>query len=145
MPMIYGVSLYMRSQSPTNPDRHRRRRLDDAELTPEQRAAIETRRAERETPQYQEEMARDIEAYRQQYPPIRDSELIEALAGLRRERERQGLSLTDMAERTGIDRATISKLETGKLANPTIATLRTYARALGRRLAWTLEASHNEE
>jgi len=66
-------------------------------------------------------------------------ELIAALAGLRRERERQGLSLTDMAERTGIDRATISKLETGKIANPTIGTLRTYAKALGRRLAWTLE------
>ena len=46
-----------------------------------------------------------------------------------------------MAERTGIDRATISKLETGKLANPTIGTLRTYARALGRRLTWTLEAA----
>jgi DNA-binding XRE family transcriptional regulator len=129
----------MRSQSPPNPDRHPRRRLDDAELTPEQRAAIETRRAERQTPQYQEEMARDIEAYRQQYPPLGDSELIEALAGLRRERERQGLSLTDMAERTGIDRATISKLETGKLANPTIGTLGTYAKALGLRLAWTLE------
>jgi DNA-binding XRE family transcriptional regulator len=135
----------MRSQSLTSPDRHQRSRLDDAELTPEQRAVIEARRAERETPQYQEEMARDIEAYQQEYPPLRDSELIEALAGLRRERERQGLSLTDMADRTGIDRATISKLETGKLANPTIATLRTYARALGRRLAWTLEASVNEE
>ncbi len=44
-----------------------------------------------------------------------------------------------MAERTGIDRATISKLETGKIANPTIGTLTTYARALGQRLAWTLE------
>ena len=64
---------------------------------------------------------------------------VEALAGLRRERERQGLSLTDMAERTGIDRATISKLGTGKIANPTIGILRTYAKALGRRLAWTLE------
>ncbi|MGO9465138.1 MAG: helix-turn-helix domain-containing protein [Isosphaeraceae bacterium] len=30
-----------------------------------------------------------------------------------------------MAERTGIDRATISKLETGKIPNPTIGTLRT--------------------
>ena len=65
--------------------------------------------------------------------------MIEALTGLRRERERQGLSLTDMAKRTGIDRATISKLETGKLANPTIGTLRKYAKALGRKLAWTLE------
>jgi transcriptional regulator with XRE-family HTH domain len=65
--------------------------------------------------------------------------LVEALTGLRRERQRQRLSLTDMAERTGIDRATISKFETGKIANPTLGTLRTYAEALGRRLAWTLE------
>jgi ribosome-binding protein aMBF1 (putative translation factor) len=102
----------MRSQTPTNSD-GRRRGLSDAELTPEQRAAVEARRAERQTPQYQDELARDIEAYRQEYPPVGDPELIEALAGLRRERERQGLSLTDMAARTGIDRATISKLETG--------------------------------
>src|SRR5262249_22593886 len=134
----------MSSQDPANTGR-RRQRPDDAQLTPEQRAAIEARRAERQTPQYQEEVARDIEAYRQEYPPLGDSELIEALAGLRRERERQGLSLTDMAERTGIDRGTISKLETGKLTNPTIATLRTYARALGLRLAWTLEAAIHEE
>jgi DNA-binding XRE family transcriptional regulator len=121
-----------------NPDR-RRRRLGDAELTPEQRAAIETRRVDRQTPEYQDDLARDVEAIRQEYPPVLDPELIEALAGLRRERERQGLSLTDMAERTGIDRATISKLETGKIGNPTIGTLRTYAKALGRRLAWSLD------
>jgi ribosome-binding protein aMBF1 (putative translation factor) len=128
----------MRSQTPTNPD-GRRRRLNDAELTPEQRAAVEARRAERQTAQYRGELERDIAAYRQEYPPLGDPELVEALAGLRRERERQGLSLTDMAERTGIDRATISKLETGKIPNPTIGTLRTYAKALGRRLTWTLE------
>ena len=40
-----------------------------------------------------------------------------------------GVDSTDMAERTGIDRATISKLETGKIPNPTIGTLRTYAGA----------------
>jgi ribosome-binding protein aMBF1 (putative translation factor) len=124
-----------------NPEDRRRRRLGDADLTPEQRAAAEARRADRQTPQYQEGLARDIDAYRREYPPVGDPELVAALAGLRRERERQGLSLTDMAERTGIDRATISKLETGKLANPTIGTLRTYARALGRRLAWTIETA----
>ena len=64
--------------------------------------------------------------------------LVAALAGLRHERERQGLSLSDLAERTGIDRATISKLETGKLANPTIGTLRTYAKLCG----WTLARAH---
>ncbi len=130
----------MGRQTPTNSEGRRRRRLGDAELTPEQRSANEARCAERQTPQYQDDLARDIEAYRQEYPPVGDPELIEALAGLRRERERQGLSLTDMAERTGIDRATISKLETGKIANPTIGTLNTYAKALGRRLSWTLEA-----
>jgi len=114
-------------------------------LTPEQRAGVDARNADRETAEYRDELARDIEAYRQEYPPVGDLELIAALAGLRREREQQGLSLTDMAERTGIDRATISKLETGKIANPTIGTLRTYARALGRRLAWTLEVLASAE
>ena len=130
----------MRSESSASPD-GRRRRLNDAELTPDQKAAVEARRAKRQTAHYQDELARDIAAYRQEYPPLGDPELIEALAELRRERERQGLSLTDMAERTGIDRATISKLETGKIPNPTISTLRTYAKALGRRLAWTLEVT----
>ena len=128
----------MRVQPPTNPDRQRRR-LSVADLTPEQQAAIETRRAERQAPEYREVLSQDVEAYRQEFPPALDPELIEALAGLRRERERQGLSLTDMAERTGIDRATISKLETGKIGNPTIGTLKTYAKALGHRLAWSLE------
>ena len=45
----------MRSQTPTNSD-GRRRRLSDAALTPEQRAAVEARRAERQTPQYQDEL-----------------------------------------------------------------------------------------
>ena len=136
----------MRNQVPTNPEERRRRRLGSAELTPDQRAAVEARRAERQTSEYHDELAHDVAAYRHEYPPAAgDPELIEALAGLRREREQQGLSLTDMAERTGIDRATISKLETGKIANPTVGTLRTYARALGRRLAWTLEVMANAE
>jgi ribosome-binding protein aMBF1 (putative translation factor) len=129
----------MSDKSRPNPHERTRRRLRDANLTPEQRTAAEARRAERETRRYQEELARDLEAFHQEFPPAVDRELIEAMAALRSERERQGLSLTDMAERTGIDRATISKLETGKIPNPTIGTLRTYARALGRKLAWTLQ------
>ncbi len=131
----------MSEQTPAGPEERRRRRMAVADLNPEQRAAMEARRAERETPEYQEGLARDIDAYRREYPPAGDPELVAALAGLRQERERQGLSLSDMAERTGIDRATISKLETGKLANPTLSTLRNYARALGRRLTWSLEAA----
>jgi DNA-binding XRE family transcriptional regulator len=132
------------SQNPNDTVRGRGR-LADASLTPEQQASVDARRAERQFPQYQDDLARDIEAYRQEYPPAGDRELNEAFAELRRERERQGLSLTEMAERTGIDRATISKLETGNLNNPTIGTLRTYAKALGRRLAWTLEVVANLE
>src|SRR5262249_20224479 len=101
----------MNEPTPSELEERRRRRLSNAELTPEQRAAVEARRAYRQTAEYQEDLARDIEAYRREYPPAADLELLEALAGLRREREGLGLSLTDLAERTGIDRATISKLE----------------------------------
>jgi DNA-binding XRE family transcriptional regulator len=128
----------MSGKRPSRSDERTRRRLSHARLSPEQQAAVETRRAERQTTRYQQDLAWDIEAYRQEFPPVVDRELIEALAALRRERVRQRLSLTDMAERTGIDRATISKLETGKIPNPTIGTIRTYARALGRKLAWIL-------
>jgi ribosome-binding protein aMBF1 (putative translation factor) len=127
----------MAKESVSRSDRIRRRLNHDA-LTAKQRAAVEARRAERQTAEYQASVARDIEAYQREFPPARDLELVKALAELRRERERQGLSLTDLASRTGIDRATISKLETGKISNPTVGTLRTYAQALGRKLAWTL-------
>ena len=59
------------------------RGLTGSELTPEQRAAVEARRAERQTPQYQDELARDIEASRQEYPPVGDLELTEASGSTR--------------------------------------------------------------
>jgi transcriptional regulator with XRE-family HTH domain len=37
-----------------------------------------------------------------------------------------------------IDRATLSKLETGKVPNPTVGTLRALARSLNKRLSWLL-------
>jgi len=61
------------------------------------------------------------------------------IATLRAERERQGLSLTEIAERTGMDRAAIHKLEIGLNKNPTCATLARYAHALGARIAWNLD------
>ncbi len=50
-------------------DERHRKRLDTAQLTPVQRAAVEARRVERQTPEYQAESARDIKAYRKEYPP----------------------------------------------------------------------------
>ncbi len=70
-------------------------------------------------------------------PPARPFR--ELIAALRSERERQGLSLADLAERTGMDRSAIHKLEIGLNSNPTYATLTRYASALGTRIEWHLE------
>ena len=58
----------------------------------------------------------------------------QVLAALRAERERRGLSLSDINERTGIDRAALSRLENNENANPTLATLERYAEAVGKQL-----------
>jgi len=60
------------------------------------------------------------------------------IAALRAERELQALSLTDIAERTGMDRAAVHKLEIGLNRNPTCTTLDRYADALGMQIAWLL-------
>lgn len=49
-------------------------------------------------------------------------------------RESQGLTLADVAERMGIDPPALSRLETGKTLNPTLATLHKWAEALGQKL-----------
>lgn len=53
---------------------------------------------------------------------------------LRAERDRQGLSLADMRERTGMERSSLSKLENDSDANPTLSTVCRYAEALGVRI-----------
>lgn len=49
-------------------------------------------------------------------------------------RESQGLTLAEVAERMRIDPPALSGLETGKMLNPTLATLHKWAEALGQRL-----------
>ena len=49
-------------------------------------------------------------------------------------RESQGLTLAEVAGRMGIDAPALSRLETGKMLNPTLATLHKWAEALGLRL-----------
>ena len=63
----------------------------------------------------------------------------QALQALKRERERCGLSIADVAERSGLDRAVVSRLENGKQDNPTVATLMRYAAAIGKRFLWSYE------
>lgn len=116
--------------------------------TPEQRAAEEAiRRRFQSEPGLQElrdsgeigpETYERARGQRAEGPP--DNPVRRLVAALRAERERQGLSLADVADRSGIDRAAIHKLEIGLNRNPTVETLHRYARALGVRLTWGLEA-----
>src|SRR5262249_16787576 len=62
-----------------------------------------------------------------------------ALQGLKRERQRCGLSIGDVSKRSGLDRSVVSRLENGKQDNPTVATLMRYAAALGKRFLWSYE------
>lgn len=54
------------------------------------------------------------------------------------ERQRQGRSLADLKERTGIERSTLSRLENNEDTNPTITTLSRYADAAGKQLLMVL-------
>ena len=67
---------------------------------------------------------------------------LEQLADLAKQlkaaREERGLSLSDMTELTGMDRSSLSKLETGQRSNPTVDTLVRYAQAVGKRLVVSL-------
>lgn len=49
-------------------------------------------------------------------------------------REQLGISLTELAERTGMTVGNLSRLENMDGSNPTVETLRRYARALGHRI-----------
>lgn len=59
----------------------------------------------------------------------------QALAAIRKERDRQGLSLADLMKRTGMSRSAISALENAERPNPTILTLSRLAQALGMELS----------
>ena len=69
---------------------------------------------------------------------IQATMLGELFGELKQAREAMGLSLSEMQQRTGIDRSTISKLETGQRANYTLATALRYADALGKQVLVTV-------
>ena len=67
-------------------------------------------------------------------------ELRQLTVHLRQIRERQGLSLTDVSERSGMTRAAISRLENGLCTlNPTLDTLFRYATVLGVQIRLSVE------
>lgn len=68
----------------------------------------------------------------------RGVELEHTVALLKAERIRQGLSLSDINQRSGIEKSTLSRLENNEEANPTIGTLTRYASAIGVKLTVAL-------
>lgn len=114
------------------------------------------RRIER-TPEQQRRLDEIRERFQREKPGIEDllasgdaSEVVSQgeyldlramLATLKRHRERQGLSLADVAERSGMDRAAISRLENGVYVNPTVDTLYRYAQAIGADIGFNVRVS----
>jgi DNA-binding phage protein len=77
-------------------------------------------------------------------PPVKQGDylaVLELAAQLKQSRQAQRLSLSQVADRTGIDKAALSRIESGRNANPTIGTLETIARAIGARIRFHLEAT----
>ena len=66
-------------------------------------------------------------------------ELHQAMAWLKKERERQGMTLARLWELTGIDQGALSRLETGKNDNPTYDTISRVAAALGKVIRWSFQ------
>ncbi len=121
------------------------------QLSPDKRAKVEAVIARTQTPEYRAREAADRaeldREYRETGRIATISEVLseadldslkEFLGTLRRERESRGLSLSDLAERTGIDKAALSRLENGRQMNPTFFTLARYAHALGKHVTWSL-------
>jgi ribosome-binding protein aMBF1 (putative translation factor) len=95
--------------------------------TPEQRAKEEAIRRQHASNPVRQRPAGAIS--RQSFAAI-----LGLVARYKAVRERQGLGLAEVADRMGIDAPALSRLETGKMLNPTVATLHKWAEALGQKL-----------
>ena len=110
------------------------------ERTPEQRAEP---RAVRDQFQRERPSLDDLVASGDYEGPYRHGDVmafLSAIAALKRRRDQLGLSLAEVSERSGLDKGMLSRLENGKILNPTMATLWRYAEALGMQVALAVEA-----
>src|SRR4051794_6549472 len=109
------------------------------ERTPEQLAEL---RAAREEFQREKPSLDDLTSSGDYDGPFRHGDvmaLLSAVAAIKRDRERRGLTLAEVSERSGLDRGMLSRLENGKILNPTITTLWRYAEAVGSRVSLVVE------
>ena len=100
-------------------------------LTPQEAARYRQLRAdiEREQPVIDAEIRAELAQQR---------EWAAVFVELKQVRQSLGLSLDDIEARTGIDRSTLMKLETGQRANFALDMVRKYAQAVGKRALVTI-------
>ena len=67
-------------------------------------------------------------------------EMLACVAELKKAREAAGMTLAQVAEKSGLATETLCRLETGQVTNPTWKTLGMYAVAVGRKLRLSAEA-----
>ncbi len=123
-------------------------------LTKEQRAAIERAKAEGKrrirmelTSSQREAMAKVeaeveqernwLDAKSKEVKQKHDAQVQRIATLLRDAREAAGLTLTELAEQTGITRQAISRIESGENRNPTVSTIVRLAEALNKE--WVLD------
>ncbi len=109
-----------------------------------QRTATETAklRADRERYQRDKPSPQQLlaDGGHKEFVPLGELMFIHQVMGsLKKERERQGLTLAELSKRSGIDQGALSKLETGSHGNPTLGTLYRIALALGKVIACVLQ------
>ncbi|MFA9479846.1 helix-turn-helix domain-containing protein [Phycisphaerales bacterium AB-hyl4] len=97
-------------------------------LTPEQirKLKVQAKQIDRDDAENIKTQGRAVFAHHEQLRGI--------LHTLVAERKRQGLSLTDLAGRTGIAKSNLSRLENSENTTPGLDTLERYARAVGKTL-----------
>ncbi|MFN0054868.1 MAG: helix-turn-helix domain-containing protein [Planctomycetales bacterium] len=97
---------------------------DESQRLGAARAAVEAER---------DEILREGRAEKRAWLAMRRA-VDETVGRLKLERERLGLSLADVEERSGLRRSVLSRLENEPTSNPTMLTLQRYALALGMNL-----------
>ena len=116
-----------------------RRVTQKSERTAEELAELRAvrERYQREKPSPEEALAQS--GYDRLAPLGEVILLHQLLALLKRERERQKLTLATLEERTGISQAALSRLENGRAANPTVDTIYRISTALGKSIGCYLQ------
>ncbi len=100
-------------------------------LSADQQAAIKAIRERAQTDRPGPDELIDRGELDELVPQAQYIELRALAVRLREIRERMGLSLTDVSERSGLTRAAISRLENSWNLNPTLETLFRYTETLG--------------